>query len=76
MTTSPVLIAGAGIGGLSVALTLHQIAVPCVVFESVADIKPLGLGINIQPNAIRELYELVSARNRWIKLDCKPKNGL
>ena len=58
MTTSPVLIAGAGIGGLSVALTLHQIGVPCVVFESVADIKPLGLGINIQPNAIRELYEL------------------
>ena len=58
MTTSPVLIAGAGIGGLSVALTLHQIGVPCVVFDSVADIKPLGLGINIQPNAIRELYEL------------------
>ena len=58
MTTSPVLIAGAGIGGLSVALTLHQIGVPCVVFESVAEIKPLGLGINIQPNAIRELYEL------------------
>jgi hypothetical protein len=58
MATSPVLLAGAGIGGLSVALTLHQIGVPCVVFESVADIKPLGLGINIQPNAIRELYEL------------------
>jgi len=58
MTTSPVLIAGAGIGGLSVALTLHQIGVPCVVLESVADIKPLGLGINIQPNAVRELYEL------------------
>ena len=58
MPTPPVLIAGAGIGGLSVALTLHQIGVPCIVFESVADIKPLGLGINIQPNAIRELYEL------------------
>lgn len=58
MTNSQVLIAGAGIGGLSVALTLHQIGVPCVVFESVADIKPLGLGINIQPNAVRELYEL------------------
>ena len=58
MNTSPVVIAGAGIGGLSVALTLHQIGIPCVVFESVADIKPLGLGINVQPNAIRELYEL------------------
>src|SRR5579871_4313552 len=58
MAKSPVLIAGAGIGGLSVALTLQQIGVPCIVFESVADIKPLGLGINIQPNAVRELYEL------------------
>ena len=58
MSKTPVLIAGAGIGGLSVALTLHQIGVPCVVFESVGNIRPLGLGINIQPNAIRELYEL------------------
>jgi 2-polyprenyl-6-methoxyphenol hydroxylase-like FAD-dependent oxidoreductase len=62
MTTPPVLIAGAGIGGLSVALTLHQIGVPCVVFESVADIKPLGVGINLQPNAVRELYELGFSR--------------
>ena len=54
----PVLIAGGGIGGLSVALTLHQIGVPCIVFESVADIKPLGVGINLQPNAVRELYDL------------------
>src|SRR4029079_3269346 len=58
MTTSPVLVAGAGIGGLSVALTLHQIGVPCVVFESVPEIKPLGVGINLQPNAVREMYEL------------------
>ena len=58
MIDSPVLIAGAGIGGLSVALTLHQIGVPCVVFESVPEIKPLGVGINLQPNAVREMYEL------------------
>lgn len=58
MSKSPVLIAGAGIGGLSTALTLQQIGIPCVVFESVPTIKPLGVGINIQPNAVRELYEL------------------
>src|SRR5438477_12733154 len=58
MINSPVLIAGAGIGGLSVALTLHKIGVPCLVFESVPEIKPLGVGINLQPNAVRETYEL------------------
>lgn len=56
--TSPVLIAGAGIGGLSAALTLHQIGVPCRIFESVANVRALGVGINLQPNAVRELYEL------------------
>jgi 2-polyprenyl-6-methoxyphenol hydroxylase-like FAD-dependent oxidoreductase len=43
---------------LSLALTLQQIGVPCLVFESVPEIKPLGVGINLQPNAVRELYEL------------------
>jgi 5-methylphenazine-1-carboxylate 1-monooxygenase len=55
---APVLIAGGGIGGLVTALTLHQIGVSCVVFESVRELKPFGVGINLQPNAIRELYEL------------------
>src|SRR5688500_16562967 len=58
MERRPVLVAGGGIGGLSVALTLHQIGVPCVVLESVRHLQPLGVGINLQPNAVRELYEL------------------
>ena len=58
MNEPPVLIAGAGIGGLAVALTLHEIGVPCLVLESVAELKPLGVGINLQPNAVRELYEM------------------
>lgn len=58
MSEAPVLIAGGGIGGLSVALTLEQIGVPCVVLESVSELKPLGVGINLQPNAVRELYDL------------------
>ncbi len=58
MTTHPVIIAGGGIGGLATALTLHQIGVPCVVFEAVREMRPLGVGINLQPNAVRELYDL------------------
>jgi 2-polyprenyl-6-methoxyphenol hydroxylase-like FAD-dependent oxidoreductase len=58
MAGNRVLIAGGGIGGLAVALTLHQIGVPCVVFESVREMVPLGVGINLQPNAVRELYDL------------------
>jgi 5-methylphenazine-1-carboxylate 1-monooxygenase len=54
----PVLIAGGGIGGMALALTLHQIGVPCVVLEAVAELKPLGVGINLQPNAVRELFAL------------------
>ena len=57
-TTRPVLIAGGGIGGMATALTLQQIGVPCIVFESVAELQPLGVGINLQPNAVRELYDL------------------
>jgi 2-polyprenyl-6-methoxyphenol hydroxylase-like FAD-dependent oxidoreductase len=58
MTENPVIIAGGGIGGLATALTLHQIGVPCIVFEAARDMRPLGVGINLQPNAVRELYDL------------------
>ncbi|MEO8530980.1 MAG: flavin-dependent oxidoreductase [Deltaproteobacteria bacterium] len=58
MTKTRVLIAGGGIGGLAMALSLHQIGVDAVVFESVRSLKPLGVGINIQPNAVRELFDL------------------
>ena len=57
-TEETVLIAGGGIGGLATALTLHQIGVPCQVYESVPELKALGVGINIQPNAVRELFDL------------------
>ena len=63
MTTRPVLIAGGGIGGLATALTLHQIGVPCVVFESAREMRPLGVGINLQPNAVRELEDLGISEN-------------
>jgi 2-polyprenyl-6-methoxyphenol hydroxylase-like FAD-dependent oxidoreductase len=58
MEQDRVLIAGGGIAGLSVALTLHQIGVPCTVLESSRTMTPLGVGINLQPNAVRELNDL------------------
>lgn len=56
--TDKVVIAGGGIGGLALALTLHQIGVEAQVIESSRTMRPLGVGINIQPNAVRELMEL------------------
>lgn len=53
-----VLIIGAGIAGLTAALSLHQIGVECRVFETVDMIEPLGVGINALPHAVRELTEL------------------
>ena len=53
-----ILIVGGGIAGLTTALSLHQIGVPCRVYESVDAIEPLGVGINTLPHAVRELSEL------------------
>lgn len=53
-----VLIAGGGIAGLSLGLTLHQIGIPFQIFEAVREVQPLGVGINLQPNAVRELFDL------------------
>ena len=53
-----VAIAGAGIGGLTLALMLHQRGIAVEIFESVAEINPLGVGINLLPHAVKELTEL------------------
>ena len=53
-----VIIVGGGIGGLTTALCLHKIGVEVKVFESVSEIKPLGVGINLLPHSIRVLTNL------------------
>ena len=55
---NPVIIAGGGPGGLTTALALHAQCLPVCVFEAVAALKPLGVGINLLPHAVRVLSNL------------------
>src|SRR5690348_12598280 len=53
-----IVIAGAGIGGLTTAMCLHRAGFDVEVFEAVNALKPLGVGINIQAGAVRVLSGL------------------
>jgi len=53
-----VIIVGAGIGGLTLGLALHQAKIPCRIFESVPEIRAIGVGINLLPHATQELAAL------------------
>ena len=48
-----VLIAGAGVGGLTLALMLHRRGIETVIFEQASEIREVGVGINILPHAIK-----------------------
>lgn len=53
-----VLIVGGGIGGLTLGLMLHRAGIPCRIFEAAPEVKPLGVGINLLPHAMKELTAL------------------
>jgi 2-polyprenyl-6-methoxyphenol hydroxylase-like FAD-dependent oxidoreductase len=53
-----IIIVGGGIGGLVTALSLHKAGFEVKVFESVQEIKPLGVGINLLPHSVRVLTNL------------------
>ena len=53
-----VIIVGAGIGGLMLALELQEAGMPCVILEAVPEWRELGVGINLLPHATRSLARL------------------
>jgi 2-polyprenyl-6-methoxyphenol hydroxylase-like FAD-dependent oxidoreductase len=53
-----VLIAGAGIGGLTTALFLHEAGINVEVFERSNEVRELGVGINMLPHAVKALADL------------------
>lgn len=53
-----IAIIGGGIGGLALALGLHQHDLDCEVFEAAAEIREIGVGITLLPHAMRELAAL------------------
>ena len=55
---APVVIVGGGIGGLTLALSLHEAGIACRVFEAAPAVKALGVGVNLLPHGMRELTEL------------------
>ena len=53
-----ILIAGAGVGGLTTALMLHARGIRCQVVEQAPEVREVGVGINTLPHSIAELAEL------------------
>jgi len=59
-----VVIAGAGIGGLTAALALHARGVEVELFEAVGELRPLGVGINVLSPALAVFDALVQEYKR------------
>ncbi|MGI4954958.1 MAG: FAD-dependent monooxygenase [Janthinobacterium lividum] len=58
MTTPHVLIAGAGIGGLTAALALLRQGIDVDVYEQAAELREVGAGVQISANGTRALFNL------------------
>jgi 5-methylphenazine-1-carboxylate 1-monooxygenase len=73
MSKQSILVAGAGIGGLTAALTLSQRGFDVTVVERAHDLAPVGVGINLLPHAVREL-EAVGLVDRLASMSAAPSN--
>ncbi len=54
----PILVAGGGIGGLTAAVALRRAGFEVQVFERAEEIREVGAGIAIQPNAVLALRRI------------------
>ena len=70
-TTDPIVVVGAGIGGLVTALSLHQAGHDVHVYESVEQVRELGVGINLLPHAVREL-DAIGLLDRVVAASVQP----
>jgi salicylate hydroxylase len=55
MNASRISIVGAGIGGLSAALALQHFGYRVSVFEQARELREIGAGVTITPNAMHAL---------------------
>lgn len=67
-TQAPAIVVGGGIGGLSAAIALRRAGIQADVYERAPELREVGAGISLWPNATRQL-------RRWGLLDEVVRRG-
>lgn len=73
-STEDVIIVGAGVGGLTLALGLLRNGQSVQIFESAATLEEVGAGISVPPNALKLLWRL-GLKEKLATLVCLPEQG-
>lgn len=55
---TPLVIVGAGLGGLTFALACQKLGIPCIILEKQPRLSEIGAGITLWENALKVLQEL------------------
>lgn len=55
---SPIIIIGAGIGGLTLGAILRKLSIPFTILERTAELTPVGAGLSLAPNCLAALHQL------------------